>query len=152
MSIFGLFTVWMGKTKKGPGLSVLVIDDSPGDVETLRRILEKHGHRVSTAQEGDSGIRLAKDVRPDVILLDCVMPGLNGIDVCRRLKQDPATRPIPVIFLTAVEDGFNLVRCYEAGADTCLNKPIGARELLSEIEMAMTPQEEDIPPPTTLLF
>jgi CheY-like chemotaxis protein len=144
-----MFEKWFRKKETAPGLSVLVIDDNPGDVAAMQRILEKHKHRVVTAQGGAPGLQLAKAVHPDVILLDCLMPGLNGIEVCRRLKQDPATRSIPVIFLTAVEDGFNLLKCYEAGADTCLIKPIRARELLSEIEMAMTPQPEDIPPSTT---
>jgi twitching motility two-component system response regulator PilH len=88
-------------TNVGPLLTVLVVDDSKNDRETMGRIAEEDGFRVVFAQDGNEALRVAKAERPDMILLDTVMPRMNGFEVLRRLKQDPATRDIPVVLVSS---------------------------------------------------
>lgn len=119
------------------GCSVLVIDDSPGNLLWTKKVLSKKGYQVLTASDGADGIALARRERPDVIILDCLMPGLSGIEVCSILKADQRTKDIPILFLTVVEDGDHMIQCYECGAECYLTKPINARELISEIEFTL---------------
>src|SRR2546426_446665 len=84
--------------------TVLVVDDIPANQKLLRETLEPEGYEVLLAADGATGLEVAQAAQPDVILLDVLMPGLNGFDTCRRLKQTDATRSIPVIFITAQED------------------------------------------------
>lgn len=79
---------------------VLIVDDTAANVRLLKRLLTTEGYRVSTAHDGPSALRALAREAPDVVLLDVVMPGLNGFEVCRRLKGDPATRLLPVVLET----------------------------------------------------
>ncbi|MCB9772252.1 MAG: response regulator [Candidatus Omnitrophica bacterium] len=131
------------RKRNQPRLVVLVIDDNLGDLRLIENMLCKRKYQVFLAQNGETGLKLAREEVIHVILLDCVMPDMPGIDVCRRLKEDGATRHIPVIFLTVVEDGFNLLQCYDAGANSYLVKPVKAGVLISEIEKAFREKGED---------
>jgi adenylate cyclase len=104
--------------------SVLVVDDDPVNRLMLSGSLERGGHQVTTAEDGSRALDLVRAKRFDVILLDVVMPGLDGYRVLEQLKADPDLRHIPVIMVTSVDDMDSAVRCIELGADDYLSKPI----------------------------
>jgi class 3 adenylate cyclase len=102
---------------------VLVVDDDALNRRLLMRSLERDGHRAEEAENGEAALTTMLDDPPDVVLLDILMPGLDGIDVLRRIKQDPDLRDLPVIMISGVEDAESIVRCIEMGADDFLPKP-----------------------------
>ena len=114
--------------------TILVIDDVEVDRRTAEGILAKRGYKVMCAEDGEKGLRLARETAPDLILLDYVMPGLNGIDVGKRLRGDEKTKNIPIIFLTGSDTPANIVRYYDLGAEQFLVKPVSAKILISQIE------------------
>jgi two-component system NtrC family sensor kinase len=116
---------------------VLVVDDNSDIVTVLCRILRGHGFRASTASDGVEGLQKARDEQPDVILLDWMMPGLDGLEVCRRLKADPATRTIMIILVTGRGSVAHRVEGLEAGADDFVPKPFHHPELLARIRSAL---------------
>ncbi len=109
---------------------VLVVDDEEGNRELLRDLLEGQGHTVTEAADGASALALAARTSFHVILLDVMMPGLNGFDVCRQLKASPATAPIPVLLITALQERNDRIQGIEAGANDFLTKPIDTREVV----------------------
>jgi DNA-binding response OmpR family regulator len=112
---------------------VLVVEDEPDVAELLRYNLVREGYDVVLAPNGADALRHARESRPDLVLLDLMIPQLNGWEVCRRLKQEPATRAIPVIIVTArVEEG-DKVLGFEMGADDYVTKPFAVRELLARV-------------------
>jgi two-component system, OmpR family, alkaline phosphatase synthesis response regulator PhoP len=113
---------------------VLVVEDEKDVAELIRYTLSKEGYEVSLATNGAETLRQVRELRPDLVLLDLMIPQLNGWEVCRRLKQDQATRAIPVIMLTArVEEG-DKVLGFEMGADDYVTKPFSPRELVARIK------------------
>lgn len=114
--------------------TVLVVDDDEDirDVVSLR--LGVAGHEVVTADDGEDGLRQARECLPDLILLDIQMPRLNGIDVCRRLKADPDLAGIAVVLLTARGQEADVDRGFEAGAQDYIVKPFSLRELQTRVE------------------
>lgn len=108
---------------------VLVVDDVEGNVELLKRLLVRKGYAVETATDGESALAAIRHGAPDLILLDVMMPGLSGFEVCQRVKQDPATRLTPVVLLTALTDQENRIAGINAGADDFLSKPFDPSEL-----------------------
>ncbi|HEX7238887.1 MAG TPA: response regulator, partial [Longimicrobiaceae bacterium] len=106
----------------GPPL-LLVVDDEPVNVELLRDLLESLDFRTLGALRGPEALELARESSPDLILLDVMMPGMNGLEVCRRLRADPATAGIPVVFVTALSDAEDKLQAIEAGGDDFLTKP-----------------------------
>jgi phosphate regulon transcriptional regulator PhoB len=112
---------------------VLVVEDEPDVAELLRYNLAREGWDVVTAHDGAEALRRAREAQPDVVLLDIMVPQLNGWEVCRRLKQDAETRAIPIIMVTGrVEEG-DKVLGFELGADDYVTKPFSPRELLARI-------------------
>ena len=112
---------------------VLVLEDEQDVAELIRYNLAKEGYDVVVSANGAEALRLAREHHPDVILLDIMIPQLNGWEVCRRLKQDPALAPIPVIMVTGrVEEG-DKVLGFELGADDYVTKPFSPRELVARI-------------------
>jgi len=112
---------------------VLVVDDTPRNVRLLTDLLSAQGYRISTAADGNEALaRIAED-QPDLVLLDVMMPGVSGYDVCRRLRADDATRLLPVILVTALDAVDERVRGIEAGADEFLTKPIHQAELFARV-------------------
>jgi twitching motility two-component system response regulator PilH len=113
---------------------VLVVDDSPTERFYLVDILKKHGFETETAENGEEGIAKAKASQPDLILMDVVMPGVNGFQVTRTLSRDEATKNIPVIMCTSKGQETDRVWGMRQGAVAYLVKPIAAAELLEKIQ------------------
>jgi len=113
--------------------TVLIVDDTPANVRVLAEYLDGHGFNVTVAQDGEEGLERARFGQPDLILLDAMMPGWDGFETCRRLKADPATAAIPVIFMTALSDIGDKVRAYGAGGIDYVTKPFHAEEVLARV-------------------
>jgi signal transduction histidine kinase len=112
---------------------LLLVDDEERNLSLLESFLSPHGWRTSRALEGETALRLAAAEAPDCILLDMMLPGLDGFEVCRRLKADPATSLIPVIMLTALQKREDRARGLEAGADDFISKPVNPEELRARV-------------------
>lgn len=112
---------------------VLIIDDSPTETYKLTSMLEKSGHEVLTAETGEAGIELAKKELPDVVLMDIVMPGLNGFQATRQLTKAPETAHIPVIIVTTKDQQTDRVWGMRQGAKDFLVKPVTADMLTAAI-------------------
>lgn len=104
---------------------ILIVDDSPTIATMFERIFGREGHEVATATDGVRGLELARALRPDLMVLDNLLPGLNGFDLCRTLKEDLATRSIKVLLLTGSQDAASAERGARAGADIYLTKQAG---------------------------
>jgi putative two-component system response regulator len=116
-----------------PMLTVLVVDDTPDNLSLMSSLLKDH-YRVKVANHGDKGLRIAtSEVPPDLILLDIMMPDIDGYEVCRRLKADPRTRDIPVIFLTARSEVEDETKGLELGAADYITKPISPPIVLARV-------------------
>src|SRR5688572_22797675 len=113
---------------------VLVIEDERDIREVLAFNLKEAGHEVLAASEAREGLRLARDRKPDLVLLDLMLPDQPGTEVCRQLKADGATRDIPVIMLTAKGQEIDRVLGFELGADDYVVKPFSVRELLLRMQ------------------
>ncbi len=103
--------------------NILVIDDDPLNRRLLTATLERQGHRASSAEDGKTALAMLAEDRPDVVLLDLVMPGMDGIEVLERIKADEELRHLPVIVISGVDDAESVVRCIEMGAEDFLPKP-----------------------------
>lgn len=114
---------------------VLVVDDDPDMCAYLARMLEQQGLVAATVLNGDAALVQAIALLPDLILLDVLLPGMSGFEVCAKLKADPDTALIPIVLITALEDRESRVRGIEAGADDFLTKPVRREELLARIKM-----------------
>lgn len=113
---------------------ILVVDDETHIVELVKFNLEKDGFEVLSAYDGRSGIEMVKSQSPDLILLDIMLPGMDGLKVCRALKQDPSYSAIPIIMLTAKAEEFDTVLGLEMGADDYIKKPFSPRELVARVK------------------
>lgn len=113
---------------------VLVIDDSPTDQHVISGYLKKNGLRVLTASDGEQGIGIAKTESPDLILMDVVMPGMNGFQATRRLNRDPQTQTIPVIIVSSKGEVTDKVWGMRQGAVGYLTKPVTEADLMSKIK------------------
>ena len=113
---------------------VLVIEDDPDQRRLLERMLVGSGWRVATAPDGESGLDAAKSSPPDAIVLDVMMPRLNGFQTCRQLKSDPATAKIPVVICTSKDQPADQYWATEVGADAFLAKPIDIGRLIQMLE------------------
>lgn len=114
--------------------SILVVDDDEGLLKTIRPILIKAGFAVLTATTGEEGLQIAQDQRPDLIVLDVILPGIKGRDVCKELKSKGQTEDIPVVFLTSKDSPDDIQAELQAGAVTHLTKPVDAKLLVSTIQ------------------
>ena len=114
--------------------TVVVVDDSPSIRETISFILEMEGYQVRSAVNGAEGLELLRDVRPKAVLLDAMMPEMDGFEVCRRVRQDPELSDLVVIMLTAMGQKVDEDRAREAGVDHFLTKPFDHEEALSLLE------------------
>ena len=116
-------------------LIVLIVDDVPDNVAPLHDALDEAGYTVLVALDGEAAIRRATQALPDVVLLDAVMPGIDGFEVARRLKAQPATAHIPIIFMTGLTDTEHLVAALEAGGADYVTKPIKPKEVLARMNV-----------------
>ncbi|MDR0842841.1 MAG: response regulator transcription factor [Acidobacteriota bacterium] len=119
------------------GNLVLVIDDEKDLLELVRYNLEKEGYRITTAEDGESGLRAAVRESPDIVIIDLMLPGMDGLDVCRRLREDPRTIKTPVIMLTAKSSETDRIVGLEIGADDYVTKPFSPRELAARIKAVL---------------
>lgn len=116
---------------------ILVADDEPVNLALIKRRLEWERYRVETAEDGGQAVEAARRVLPDLIILDVMMPVLDGLGACRLLKEDPATRDIPVIFLSALDDTDTKVRGLALGANDYVSKPFRVEELMARVSVAI---------------
>ena len=112
---------------------ILIVDDSPTEVHVLAKILQHGGHQALTASDGEEGITAARTQGPDVILMDVVMPGINGFQATRKLSRDPKTQQIPVLMVTTKDQDTDREWGMRQGAKGYLVKPVDSRELLQKI-------------------
>jgi two-component system alkaline phosphatase synthesis response regulator PhoP len=117
-----------------PTSTVLVVDDNAQNVELMQAYLETLNCVVHTAVDGVDAMEKVPKVRPDLILLDIMMPRMSGFEVCRRLKADPKTREIPILMVTALNELGDIERGVESGTDDFLTKPINKLELLTRVK------------------
>ena len=117
--------------------TVLVVDDSPTETRVFVAALEKAGFRVESASNGEEGVNAARRVNPDVILMDVVMPVLNGFQATRQLQRDPQTANIPVIMVTSKDQETDRTWGLRQGALDYLVKPVDTQELVERIRMAL---------------
>ncbi len=116
---------------------VLIVDDSPTETYKLTSMLEKHGHSVVTAENGEAGVAEAKKQQPDVVLMDVVMPGLNGFQATRQLSKGSETSSIPVIIVTTKDQETDKVWGMRQGAKAYLTKPVQEKMLIETIADVM---------------
>ena len=112
---------------------VLIVDDSPTETRKMTTILNKHGHEVITAESGEEGVAKAKETLPDVVLMDIVMPGLNGFQATRQLSKNAATSHIPVIIVTTKDQETDRLWGQRQGAKGYLTKPVDDSTLVKAI-------------------
>ncbi|MFT5084877.1 MAG: DNA-binding NarL/FixJ family response regulator [Lentisphaeria bacterium] len=122
-------------TEPSTGYLVLIVDDSPDTLGMLNDALETTGMTTLVALEGKQAIAIAKKITPDVILLDAIMPGMDGFDTCTLLKSNPALKNIPVIFMTGLSDTDSIIKGFAAGGVDYLTKPINPLELIARIKV-----------------
>jgi len=115
--------------------TLLVVDDVPANLSVLIDAASAAGYRVLLAESGERALKLAAKTRPDLVLLDVMMPGLDGYATCRRLKADPALREVPVIFLSALDDAADKVAGLEAGGLDYVAKPLNPAEVLARVQV-----------------
>ena len=113
---------------------VLIVDDSPTEAHILKTMLEKNGYEVITAENGEEGIAMVKSQKPDAVLMDVVMPGLNGFQATRQITTDPETAHIPVIIVTTKNQETDRVWGMRQGAKDYITKPIEEAVLLEKIK------------------
>ncbi len=113
--------------------SILIVDDSPSVQETLFSILEGQGYELHSALDGPSALEMALRLQPDLILLDVMMPGMDGYEVCSRVRSSPQLAEVPVVMLTALDDRESLLRGFGVGADDFLSKPVDRFELRARV-------------------
>ena len=113
--------------------TVLIVDDVKGNARLLELLLAPDGHAVRTASDGAEALHVVRAELPDLVLMDVMMPRVNGFEACRAIKQDPSTRLIPVVLITSLNDSASRIRGIEAGADDFVSKPFNAPELRARV-------------------
>jgi phosphate regulon transcriptional regulator PhoB len=116
---------------------VLVVEDEPDIRDLLVFHLERDGFQVTKCKSGPEALRLVREARPDLVLLDLMLPDMDGLEVCRRLRQDPPTQSLPIVMLTARDDEVDRVLGLELGADDYVVKPFSPRELVARIRAVL---------------
>lgn len=123
--------------------TILIVDDERDILDLIEYNLKKEGFVVVTAEDGEEGIMRARQVKPDLVLLDIMMPKMDGLEVIDMMRQDPALKDIPVIFLTARSDEKTEVKGLDRGADDFLTKPISTTKLVSRIKAVLRRYSEE---------
>ncbi len=120
-----------------PQTRILVVDDEPRNIKLMDALLTPRGYVLRTASNGEEALQCVQQEQPDLILLDVMMPGIDGFEVCRRLKDDPETRLIPIVIMTALGSVEDRIQGIEAGADDFLTKPVNRDELLARLRTSL---------------
>src|SRR5882724_11287961 len=126
-----------GRARGGSMALILIVDDSPTEVHVMKSVLEKHGYRIESASDGAEAISKAKAMKPDLIFMDVVMPGINGFQATRKLAADPETKSIPVIMVTSKDQETDRIWGMRQGAIDYLVKPVSADELVQKAQAAL---------------
>ena len=120
-------------TPAGPSAAILIVDDAPANLGVLRKMMVRQGYQTFVATSGERALDIASRVHPDLILLDVVMPGMDGFETCRQLKAHAATRRIPVIFMSALTDTDDIVSGFDNGAVDYIGKPLRMAEVCARV-------------------
>ena len=126
-----------------PGERILVVDDERDILELIRFNLERDGFEVHTVDSGEAALAQAARLKPDLMVLDLMLPGVDGTEVCRRIRENRATREIPVIMLTAKSEDADIVRGLEIGADDYVTKPFSPKVLVARIKATLRRKSGD---------
>ncbi|MDJ1169917.1 MULTISPECIES: adenylate/guanylate cyclase domain-containing protein [Roseofilum] len=118
---------------QNPVQHILIVDDDPSNIFFLEELLDLEGYQIQTASSGEQALSLAAQMHPDLILLDIMMPGMDGYEVCRRLREDEVLQGVPIIFLTALDDDDSRLRALDLMGDDYITKPIDTELLLTKI-------------------
>ena len=122
-----------GASAASPSGTILVVDDIEANARLLERMLTGDGHRVLVAHDGQEALDIVRARHPDLVLMDVLMPALGGLETCQRLKNDPATRFVPVVLVTALQESRDRLIGLEAGADDFISKPFNAQEVIARV-------------------
>lgn len=117
--------------------TILIIDENPQTLELLQRFLEHEGYNTVIANDGEKGLRYIQRHLPHLVLLERLLPRLNGLQVCKKLRGNEATRRVPIIFLTILDSETDIITGLKAGADDYIKKPFSLDELLARIERVL---------------
>ena len=120
---------------------ILIIDDDPITRLLAAEKLTEENFRVFEAANGQQGLAMIKQIKPDLVLLDVIMPDIDGYDVCKEIRRNPELASLPVIMLTGLEDNASIVRAYDYGATDFVTKPIDPAQLLDALQRAWDPAE-----------
>ena len=116
---------------------ILIVDDSPTEVHVMKAALERHGYETVSAADGAEAVAKAKQVKPDLIFMDVVMPGVNGFQATRKLAADPETKSIPVIMVTSKDQETDRIWGLRQGAVDYLVKPVSSERLVAKVQAAL---------------
>jgi DNA-binding response OmpR family regulator len=116
---------------------ILVIEDEPDILEVITYNLEREGHKVIACRNGEQGLSRIRTDNPDLVVLDLMLPSMDGVEVCRRVKSDPVTRDIPIVMVTAKGEESDIVLGLGIGADDYITKPFSPRELVARIKVVL---------------
>jgi len=116
---------------------ILIVDDSPTEVHVMQTALQRNGYRTVSAGDGAEGVRLARELHPDLIFMDVVMPGINGFQATRTLSNDPTTRAIPIVMVTSKGQQTDRIWGLRQGAVDYLVKPVSGNELVEKAQAAL---------------
>jgi len=122
---------------------ILVVEDDPDQLELIRLSLKTAGFAIGTAANGIDALLKTRSVTPDLIVLDLMLPGLNGFDICETLRLDPATAGVPIIMLTGLSGQMNRIAGMESGASDYLLKPFNPQELVAKVKKLLGPSSAD---------
>jgi two-component system phosphate regulon response regulator PhoB len=117
--------------------TIVAIEDEPDLLEVVRYNLTREGYRVHGSENGEDGLDLIRSSSPDLVLLDLMLPGMDGLEICRRVKFDPSTRRIPIIIVSAKGEESDVVSGLELGADDYVTKPFSPRELIARVKAVL---------------
>ena len=131
---------------------ILIADDNLQNADLLNEYLGDDEFTTAIAHDGDEAMRLIREFRPDVLLLDIMMPKLSGFEVCKRLKADAGTRNLPVLMITALDQPSDIDRAVEAGTDDFLTKPINQTELIRRVRALIASRKQSNPVEQTLTY
>lgn len=129
--------------RKGPTMPrILIADDNPSNAELLDAHLDGSGFETKLVHNGDDALRVARDWKPDLILLDVMMPKLSGFEVCRRLRADDTTKGVAILMITALDQATDVETAIESGTDDFITKPINKTELLLRVRALLASRAE----------
>jgi DNA-binding response OmpR family regulator len=131
---------------------VLIVDDNPVNAELLEAHLDGSGYDIRTETNGEDAVRAAKEWHPDVVLLDVMMPKVSGFEVCRRLREDPATARVGVLMVTALDQPTDIERAVDVGTDDFVTRPVNKTELLLRVKALLGALDEPTPTDRALAY